>query len=394
MSDRAEVGLVLSRRALLANGGRAALGLSAVGGMAGLIAACGGDDDAGGEAAATPTPAASGPTTEEIAAATGTVPVLVWQGYDDKSLFTGMSGVKLDPGYLTQNEDVLTKLRVGDRAQFDMTTIFQGYIDPLLELDAIQPIDPDALTNFSQLFTRFQNEEALRRDGQLYSAPFLWGTMQVNYRADEVDAPQSLDDLMDPSLKGKIGLNDDLYSSITQFARFAGAEDPNRLTQEELDATMELLRKFKPQVASIQPGSELTGLLVRGEVLVSTPDWAPSIVQARDQGLEVEGTMPALTFIDGWLIVRGTENLAADYKVIDQAISKDAQVAAAKTLGLGVVNEQAVAELPAKIREAWPYDDVDGLLSEAPAYSGVPVESDEFATLQDWVKAWQQFKAS
>ncbi len=393
MSDQIGIDLILSRRALLANGGRAALGLSAAGGLAGLLSACGGDDEEQNAGSDTQ-PAAAGPTAEEIAAATGTVRVLVWQGYDDKALFKGMSGVKLRPGYLTQNEDVLTKLRVGDRAQYDMTTIFQGYIDPLRELDAIQPIDPKLLTNFSGLFARFQNEEAMRRDGKLYSVPFLWGTMQVNYRADKTDAPQTLDDLMDPSLKGKIGLNDDLYSSITQFARFAGAEDPNRLTKDELDATMELLRKFKPQVASIQPGSELTGLLVRGEVMVSTPDWAPSIVQAREQGLEVEAAMPALSFIDGWLVVNGSKNLAADYKVIDQAISKEAQVAAGTALGLGVVNEAAAAELPKKVREAWPYDDVDSLLSDAPAYSGVPVKSDQYATLQDWVKAWQEFKAS
>lgn len=393
MGDRTGIELVLSRRALLANGGRAALGLSAVGGLGGLIAACGGSDEPEAPAGGSQ-PAAKGPTAEEIAAATGTIPVLVWQGYDDKALFQGMDGVTLKPGYLTQNEDVLTKLRVGDRAQYDMATIFQGYIDPLRELDAIQPIDPSLLKNFSGLFQRFQDEEAMRRDGELYSVPFLWGTMQVNYRADKTDAPQTLDDLMDSSLKGKIGLNDDLYSSITQFARFAGAEDPNKLTQDELDATMELLRKFKPQVASIQPGSELTGQLVRGEVLVSTPDWAPSIVQAREQGLEVEAAMPALTFIDGWLVVKGAENLAADYKVIDQAISKEAQIAAGKALGLGVVNEAAAAELPKAVRDAWPYDDVDGLLSTAPAYSGVPVKSDEYTTLQDWVKAWQQFKAS
>jgi spermidine/putrescine-binding protein len=305
-----------------------------------------------------------------------------------------MSGVTIEPGYLTQNEDVLTKLRVGDRAQYSLTTIFQGYIDPLLELDAIVPFDTSLLSNYSQLFQRFQDEGALKRDGKQYSIPFLWGTMQVNYNADETDMPASLDDLMAPSLKGRIGLNDDLYSSITQFARYAGAENPNHLTQEELDETMELLRKFRPQVASIQPGPELTGLLAGGEVAVSTPDWAPSIVEARKAGHDVKSTMPALTFIDGWLMVRGSKDTAAAYKLIDTAISKQAQVTAGTELGLGLVNEAAAEALPKEIRAAWPYDDVDSLLDEAPAYPGVPIESDEFATLQDWVKAWEQFKAS
>ena len=379
---------ILTRRVLLARGGQSVLAASA---LAGLLAACGDDDDDGGGGTET---TAQGPTKAEIAAATGTVPALVWEGYDSKTIYKGLEGVSIKPGYLTQNEDVLTKLRVGDRAQYSLTTIFQGYIDPLLELDAIVPFDTSLLSNYSQLFSRFQNEEALKRDGKQYAIPFLWGTMQVNYNADETDKPASLDDLMDPSLKGKIGLNDDLYSSITQFARYAGAENPNHLTSEELEETMELLRKFKPQVASIQPGSELTGLLARGEVAVATPDWAPSIVEARKAGLDVQSTMPALTFIDGWLMVQGAENVAAGYKLIDTAISKQAQVTAGTELGLGLVNEAAAKALPEEIRAAWPYDDVDSLLDEAPAYPGVPIESDEYATLQDWVKAWEQFKAS
>jgi spermidine/putrescine transport system substrate-binding protein len=377
---------ILTRRVLFARGGQTALAASA---LASLLAACGDDDDDGGGE-----PAAQGPTKAEIAAATGTVPALVWEGYDAESIYKGLSGVTIKPGYLTQNEDVLTKLRVGDQAQYTLTTIFQGYIDPLLELEAIVPFDTSLLSNYSQLFPRFQNEEALQRDGKQYSIPFLWGTMQVNYNADETDRPASFDDLMDPSLKGRIGLNDDLYSSITQFARFAGAENPNYLTQEELDETTELLRKFRPQVASIQPGPELTGLLAGGEVAVATPDWAPSIVEARKAGRDVESTMPALTFIDGWLMVRGAKDVAAAYKLIDKAISKQAQVTAGTELGLGLVNQAAAEALPKEIRAAWPYDDVDSLLDEAPAYPGVPIESDEFATLQDWVKAWEQFKAS
>jgi spermidine/putrescine transport system substrate-binding protein len=395
----------LSRRALLVRGGQAAGALALLG-----LVGCGGDDDdeegttsaaATGAAtsaaatsgdAGTASGAAGGLTKEQIASATGEVRTLVWQGYDDAALYAGMQGVTLKPGYLTQNEDVLTKARVGDQAQFDLMTIFQGYIDPLLELEAIQPIDPALLTNYSQLFPYFKEDEAFKRDGQLYSVPFLWGTMQVNYNADEVDKPETFDDLMDPSLKGRIALNDDTYSAITQFARFAGAENPNHLTPEELEETMALLDSFRPQVAGIAPGPEVAGFLTRKDAVVALPDWTPTIITAKAAGINLQPTMPALSFVDGWLAVSGAGNLAAGYKLIDQAISVDSQAAAGEALGLGVVNEQAVAKLPQEMQDAWPYDSVDTLLAEAPAYPGVPVKSDEFATLQDWVKAWEEFK--
>lgn len=393
------VELAMSRRALLATGGRAALSLSALGALGGFVAGCGGSD--GGASTATTT---AGLTPAGVASATGDVRAAVWQGYDDKQIFRALQGARLRAGYLTRNEDVLTDMRVGGRAVYDLTTIYQSYIDPMLALDVIDPIDPKLLSNFPGLFQRFRDEQSLYRDGELYLVPYLWGTQHVNYRSDLLDAPQTFDDLMDSSLRGKIGLNDDLYAAITQFSRFAGVRDPTRLTPEDLEHTMELLRRFKPQVAAIQPGSELTGLLVRGEVIVSTPDWAPSAVQARRQGLEIEATMPAFTFIDGWLKIRGGKNEAATYRLMDYAISEQAQATAAVRVGLGIVNEAAARKLPQDVRDAArinldgrvvvPYDDLDALLTAAPAYRGLPVERGEYTTLQDWVKAWEQFKAS
>jgi spermidine/putrescine transport system substrate-binding protein len=385
MTQQSELEVILTRRAVLLRG---AAGLGALG-LLPALAACGGNGEEAGE-----TGAASGLSKQQVQNASGQVRALVWQGYEDQKVHPGLGSVSIKSGYLTQNEDVLTKSRVGGRAQYDTLTIFQGYIDPLMAIDAIEPIDESLLSNWQLLFDRFQSDEAFRREGKLYSVPYLWGTMQVNYIADKVDAPASFDDLMDSSLRGKIGLNDDTYSAITQFARFAGAENPNHLTPDEFDATFELLDKFRPQVAGILAGPEVTGMLIRGEAVITTPDWTPSLLKAREAGLDVQATMPALTFVDGWLRVKGGENEAAVYKLMNEAISTEAQAEAGNTLGLGVVNRDAVAELPTEVQEAWPYDDVDSLLDEAPAYPGVPVESDEFATLPDWVKRWEDYKAS
>jgi spermidine/putrescine transport system substrate-binding protein len=380
VSDDSTVELQLTRRALLAGGAKGAVALGAVG----LLPA----------GAAFAAARAENPTAAEIASASGTVRGLVWQGYDDKKIYRGLTGVTLKPGYLTQNEDVLTKSRVGGRAQFDVMTIFQGYVDPLLEIGAIEPVDVRLLRNYGQLFPRFRTDRAFRRQGRQYSIPFLWGTMQVNYVAGQTPRPRTFADLMAPSLKGKIGLNDDTYSAITQFARFAGARNPNHLTKAQLQRTMKLLERFKPQVAGIAAGPEVTGFLLRREALVTLPDWTPSLINARKAGLDVRATMPALTFVDGWLVVNGAENKAAAYALVDRSLSREAQAVAGNTLGLGVVNRSAVPLLKKELRDSWPYDRVAALLRQAPAYPGVPVKSTQFATLQDWVEAWQKYKAS
>jgi len=56
-------------------------------------------------------------------------------------------------GTAVQEQPARALVRVGDRAQFDMTTIFQGYIDPLRELDAIgvRTVVDDFGTGFAAL---------------------------------------------------------------------------------------------------------------------------------------------------------------------------------------------------------------------------------------------------
>ena len=381
MSDHTEVQMQLSRRALLVNGGRGVAALAVLGFAPSALA----------RAVAM---AQQPPTLPDIAQASGTVRGLVWQGYDSKEIYAGLKKVKLKPGYLTQNEDVLTKARVGGRAQYDVMTIFQGYIDALLQVGNIDPLDTSLLTNYPKLFKRFRTDPAFRRNGKQYSIPFLWGTMQVNYVADKISRPRTFRDLMSPKLKGKIGLNDDTYSAITQFARFAGAKNPNHLTKAEFDRTFKLLDQFKPQVAGIHAGPEVAGMLLRKEALATLPDWTPTVITARKAGLNVKQTMPALTFVDGWLMVKGASNNAAAYALINQAISTRGQAVAGNALGLGVTNQDAVPLLKKDLRAAWPYDHVDTLLRQAPAYPGVPVRSKRFATLEDWTNAWGKYKAS
>lgn len=342
-------------------------------------------------------PASAAPTADAVAAASGTVKVLVWEGYEYAEAYTGLTDIEIEAAYLAANEDTISK--TASPGAFDALTIYQGMIDPLRHLGRIQPIDTSLLSNRDKLFAFFRDMDGLSRDGKTYGVPYTWGTMMVLYDADQLDAPQSFDDLMAPELKGKVAMPDDAYAVITTFARYAGIEDANRLSPAQLETVMDLLDKFRPQILSIAPSyGELPAMFARGEIAVSVPDWTPSVLAAKEAGRNVKSTIPAeggFSFVDSWMLVEGAENEAAAYALMNEAIGTTAQTAMAEYTGLGIVNKEAAGNLPEEIASVWGYDDLEKNFSQAPLFPGAPISaSDGVTTYQDWLQAWTQFKAS
>ena len=333
----------------------------------------------------------------DIADASGTVKVLVWEGYENPEAFAGLATIDIEAAYLAANEDTIN--RTGTPGAFDLLTIYQGMIDPLIRTGRVSPIDPSLIPNFDSMYGFFRDADGLRRDGKLYGVPYTWGTMMVLYDADKTDQPKSFDDLMSPDLTGKVGMPDDAYAVITTFARYAGIDQANSLTRKQLEEVMSLLRTFKPQILSIAPSyGELPAMYGRGEIAVSLPDWTPTLLAAREAGRNVHSIVPqegAFSFVDSWMLVSGAENEAAAYKVMNEAIGPAAQKVMADSTGLGIVNPEAVAMLPQEIQEAWGYDNLQSNFKQAPIYPGAPIEaSGDVTTYQEWIAAWTDFKAA
>lgn len=357
-------------------------------GASSLLSACGGSNGKS---------ASAGLSANDVENASGTVKALVWSGYENEEAFASLEEVSLKAAFLAANEDTITKTK--EEGAFDAVTIYQGMIDPLRSLDRIAPIDTSLLQNYGKLYPFFRQSEAFRRDGKVYGVPYTWGTMMMAYNANEVEAPKTFDDLMAPSLKGKISMPDDAYAAITTFARYAGLEDANQLTPNQLDQVMALLGEFKPQVLSIASNyGELPAMYSRGEIVASVPDWTPTAVTASSGGVKVETTIPeegAFSFVDSWMIIGSAENPGGAYAIIDQAISAKAQATIGKAVGLGVVNPEAVPELGDAVAKAWRYEQLEETFSKAPLYRGVPVEkSGNITTYQDWTSRWEEFKAA
>ena len=371
-----------SRRELLLNGARGAGAVMSVGAVATILQACGsgGDDEAG-----TGTVEPSGLTAADIAKATGTVSVLGWDWYEVPKFNGG--GVRGKWSALAVNEDTITK--TGQPGTFDLTTILTAYQPQLLKAQRLQMIDPALLKNFDAIDPTFR-DATIQAGGKTWGVPMQWGYGYLEYNAGELEEPTSLDDLMSPKLRKKVGIPDDPTGVITTFAILTDKPNPTRLTKAEFDDVMSALAAFRPQILTIHAYGEEPPILARGDMLVDFPAYGPSFLTARDGGADIEITLlGAWSYVDCWSLYAGAENPAAAYKYIDNSLTVAAQRACSTKGAAFPVLRAATDAVPKELR----YSNAAEVVEQAPILPGPPADSaDGIVPYSEWVAAWEDFK--
>jgi spermidine/putrescine-binding protein len=328
-------------------------------------------------------------TPGDVASAKGTFNILGAQTYETPASYPKTLDVHW--AYNTTNEEILTKTT--QPGTFDAVIIYQGEIDQLRKLDRIVPVDTALLPNWSQVAPLFRDAQVIRRDGKVFAVPFHWGYGYLEYNADMTAAPKSLDDLMSPKLTKKIGLPDDPYAVITTFALFAGYKDANSLTKPQFDATVALLKKFRPQVLTIHAYGDETALFARKDIWVGLPEYSDSFIQARKAGAANVQTamLAAWSYVDCFMVLGAAEHPAAAYAFINESLGADSQkLTTAHSLAFPV-NDAAISALPKELQ----YTSSETVLKDAPLMPGVTVEEGgPDVPFQQWVQAWEEFKAA
>jgi putative spermidine/putrescine transport system substrate-binding protein len=386
----------VSRRVFLGTGAKAAGVTIGAGALASFLAACGSSDSGssstgGGSATGSATAAGSAidaPTADAIAKASGTLNVLGSQTYESHE--NDPAGLTVKWAYNTTNEQILTKTT--QPGTFDVVVIYQGEIDQLRKLDRIVPIDPDKIPNYATLSSFFTDTDVTHRDGQLYAVPYHWGYGYCEYNKDHVAPPTKYSDLLAPALKKKVGLPDDPYAVITNWAIFAGMPKPNNLDKEQFDAVMKLLTEFKSQVLTIHQYGEEAQLFGRGDIWVGLPEYSSSVIESAKAGANMDiTTLGAFSYVDCFMILKDAKNPAGAYAYINQALTPEAQLASTKKSQAFPVLDSAITALP----KALQYKSAADVLKVAPLLPGVTVETGgPDVPFQDWVKAWEKFKAA
>jgi spermidine/putrescine transport system substrate-binding protein len=108
--------------------------------------------------------------------------LFIWSAYIPDDLITGFEkqcGCKVIQTNYDSNAELEAKLRAGGDSEYDVVVPSSYYVPELTDEGLLQPLDHAKLTNFGNLFPRFQNPDYDVNDK--YSVPYQWGMTGVVY---------------------------------------------------------------------------------------------------------------------------------------------------------------------------------------------------------------------
>jgi spermidine/putrescine transport system substrate-binding protein len=340
--------------------------------------------------------------------ASGPLDYLSWEGYDvpveSIEAWKAENGVEVRASYIGNHDDIQAKIASGGAEGADLITYYQGYKPLYAELGILNPIDEAKLPNLAGLYPFWLTDVGGKQffvdsDGTRTGVPWTFGAIGLTW--DDATLPGGLTswyDLLDPSLKGKIGVIDDPVGSLTLASHVLGY-DPSTLTQDQLPEVEDLLSQFIAQANSISPSfGDMTTLLVSGDIVACWQGWAyMNSVAAAAGTTTVKTVVPeegSFTFADAYAIPTTVDNLDTAHAWINQVLDPQTNAEAAIYLVAGVTVEAALPLLDEATAALYDYSDVESFFQQAPLYNNPPVESDEFVTIGQWQERWQELKAS
>jgi spermidine/putrescine transport system substrate-binding protein len=135
-------------------------------------------------------------------AAGPTLNLFIWSSYITESIIDGFElqcGCTVVETDYESNAEMEAKLRAGGDSQYDVVVPSSYYVPELIDEGLLQPLDHSKLTNFSNLFPKFQNPSYDPNDQ--YSIPYQWGTTGIVYDPKKLPNPGTgWDVLFDPKV--------------------------------------------------------------------------------------------------------------------------------------------------------------------------------------------------
>src|ERR1700686_4119263 len=239
---------------------------------------------------------------------TETLSLLVWEGYADPSfvqLFEQAHHCKVVAAYMGSSDELVAKLRGGSASSYDVVSPSSDVAASIVRAGLAAPLDLSKIPAYSELSPRLRDSPLVKKDGQTYGVPFVWGPNPLLYDATAFpQPPDSWSVLWDPKYRGKISLWDEL-SSVYMAAQVLGYDKPEpnqlyNLSDAQLEAVKKKLIELKPNIRKYwSTGGELTNLFQNHEIIAAM-GWPLMTNQLQKLNLPIGETIPREN-TTGWI---------------------------------------------------------------------------------------------
>lgn len=203
-------------------------------------------------------------------------------------------------------------LEKGRPTGFDLIVPTYWVVAQLLERGLLDPVPLERVPNHVNIDPALLGMAWDR--GARFHMPWQVGITGIAYNpALTGKAIGAFADLLDPALKGKVGMVSEMREVVGLFM-LAGGDDPSRATFDTADAALGRLESVQArgQVAKFT-GNEYVDSLKSGEFAACLA-WSGDVVQLQKERPDIRFVIPAeggIRWFDSMIIPRGASNVAA-----------------------------------------------------------------------------------
>lgn len=351
----------------------------------------------------------------------GKLSVLAWPGYvedgttnpdvDWVSSFETETGCQVTVQVFGTSDEAFTLFQTNPE-QFDVLSASGDASLRLVAGGFVQPVNVDLIPSYAQIFDDLKDKDYNTIDGVHYGVPHGRGANVLMWRTDLVDpAPVSWSEMFDPTSKyaGKFSVYDaPIYIADAAVVLMATKpeleiKNPYSLDATQLAAAVDLLKAQKPAVGEYWSDyTKQIDSFTNGNTTIGTT-WQVIANVLQGGGTKVDVTLPpegATGWSDTWMINSKTKSINCAYKFVDHVTSPSVNIQIAEYFGEAPGNRESCA-LAVNPDHCDIYHAADVDYWKNVWYWTTPVENcldgrtDVKCTdFEDWVKAWQEIRAS
>ncbi len=338
----------------------------------------------------------------------GQLYLFTWEGYDLPEALKAWreeNGIETTVKYITNGNDVPPFIKGPGGNEIDLSSVNQVDNRYVNGLDIMSPITVEEVPSLGKMYSYFRDSPIWKNpDGSYNSAPWTWGAIGVNYLTDKVEPLASWNDLLDPSLKGRVGTFDDGYNNCS-LAAIALGLDMTHLTQDQLNGPVkEWLLQLKPNLKAVSASlGDMVNVLVSGEVDYMSVGLTLIQSLARQNGAENIGFyIPdegGFGFVDAAFIPPTAPHRANALAWCEACLGGETAARAAEAVLQGVAVPDVVQYLNEETKALYPYDDLENYLTNRVFFevNYRPTEEEKaegIVTVDDLNKVWQEVKVA
>lgn len=338
------------------------------------------------------------------AAVGGHLELMAWEGYtldSELAAWRKANNVTVNAAIMSNQDDVTAKLVGANPVRLDLAEYSNGYNAIYQELNVLTALDMKQVPNWTEkdIFSAFYNGDMWQWDGKRWAVPWCWGldTLVYNPKLTGFEV-KSYEDLLRPELKGKLTFVDNPLTTWPMIARVTGygSKFPN-MTKDELADSFKRLQPYREQCRAFGAShGDVISLFASGEIAACFVVYTAVPLETAKQGVDTVAIIPkegAAMWADAWFVPHTAKNVETAMTFINQALEPAAQASMAQSAVAGVVNRNAVPLLNEQTRALFDYTNLEDVFKSSPILGQPPRTSDQFATYDDWLQAWSEFRA-